>query len=69
MNTTLATTDSLGSYFAQVRIVPQFTKDEEFSLADFVLQDNDKEAAQKIILANLRFVIKNPILSIEKIYF
>jgi len=57
MNTALAPTDNLKTYFAQVGNIPRLTQAEEIELADRILQDNDKAAAQKMILANLRFVV------------
>ncbi len=65
--TTLANTDSvtmpvlsgsLESYIQSVREIPVLKKSEEQALAVELREDNNLEAASKLIMHNLRFVIK-----------
>lgn len=49
---------SLESYIQSVREIPVLDKDEEKALAVRLTQQNDLEAARKLIMHNLRFVIK-----------
>jgi RNA polymerase sigma-32 factor len=53
-----ATKDSLESYLSQINRYPLLTAEEEFELAVKYRKENDMEAAQKLITANLRFVVK-----------
>jgi RNA polymerase sigma-32 factor len=53
-----ATKDSLESYLSQINRYPLLTAEEEFELAVKYRKENDMEAAQKMITANLRFVVK-----------
>ena len=48
---------SLDHYIQAVRAVPVLTKEEEFDLATRLREDNDLEAAQRLILSHLRFVV------------
>ena len=48
---------SLEQYIQAVRAVPVLTSDEEFDLATRLREDNDLDAAQRLILSHLRFVV------------
>ena len=50
--------NSLESYLVQINQFPLLTQEEEFQLAVRYRKYNDLEAAQKLITANLRFVVK-----------
>ncbi|MCX7124585.1 MAG: hypothetical protein NTU49_02285, partial [Gammaproteobacteria bacterium] len=49
---------SLGAYIHWVNQVPLLTEDEEQSLATRLQKFSDIEAARKLILSHLRFVVK-----------
>ena len=48
---------SLDHYIQAVRAVPVLSKEEEFDLATRLRENNDLEAAQRLILSHLRFVV------------
>ena len=48
---------SLDHYIQAVRAVPVLSKEEEFDLATRLHENNDLEAAQRLILSHLRFVV------------
>jgi RNA polymerase sigma-32 factor len=50
--------NSLESYLVQINRFPLLTPEEEFNLAVKYRKHNDIEAAQQLITANLRFVVK-----------
>jgi RNA polymerase sigma-32 factor len=50
--------DTLARYFSEVGKYPLLTREEEFALAQRVHGSNDAEAAQKLVLSNLRLVVK-----------
>jgi len=50
--------DTLARYFSEVGKYPLLTREEEFELAQRVHAGNDPEAAQKLVLSNLRLVVK-----------
>ncbi len=50
--------EALTAYMAQVRHVPLLTREEEVVLAQRWQEDRDPLAAQRLITANLRFVVK-----------
>ncbi len=54
----LTTTDDLSLYLSDIRRFPLLTQEEEFDLALRMMEEGDREAAQKLITANLRFVVK-----------
>src|SRR3989338_8673315 len=49
---------SLGSYIHWVNQIPLLTEEEEASLATQLQKNNDLEAARKLVLSHLRFVVK-----------
>ncbi len=53
-----AVTDSLDLYMAEVNRFSILTADEEFRLAVRLKKFNDMEAAEKLVVSNLRFVVK-----------
>jgi len=53
-----AVKNSLESYLIQINKFPLLSPKEEFEFAVRYRKDNDVEAAQKLITANLRFVVK-----------
>jgi len=50
--------DTLGHYFAEIGRYPLLTREEERELAALVHDRGDPEAAQKLVLSNLRLVVK-----------
>jgi len=50
--------DTLARYFAEVARYPLLSREEELELATRVHDSNDPEAAQKLVLSNLRLVVK-----------
>jgi RNA polymerase sigma-32 factor len=50
--------DTLARYFAEVGKYPLLSREEELELARRVHGSNDAEAAQKLVLSNLRLVVK-----------
>lgn len=51
-------TDPLTRYMAEIRRYPLLTKEEEYELAVKYKETGDREAAQKLVTSNLRFVVK-----------
>lgn len=49
---------SLASYIQWVNQIPLLTAEEEYELASRLQRDNDLEAARKLVLAHLRFVVR-----------
>jgi len=49
---------SAGSYLRQISLLPLLTPEEEFKLAARYRKYNDREAAEKLVTSNLRFVVK-----------
>lgn len=49
---------SLGGYVHWVNQIPLLTEDEERTLAERLLKMNDLEAARKLVMSHLRFVVK-----------
>jgi len=50
--------ESLDKYIQQINKFPVLSADEEYELAKRVREKNDIEAAKKLVLSNLRFVVK-----------
>ncbi len=50
--------DPLQRYLAEIRRYPLLTREEEYALAVKVFEENDPDAAFKLITANLRLVVK-----------
>lgn len=50
--------DPLNAYLQEISRYPVLTREEEFELAERVYKYKDKEAAQKLIISNLRLVVK-----------
>ncbi|MCS7280965.1 MAG: RNA polymerase factor sigma-32 [Desulfobacterota bacterium] len=50
--------DPLKKYLHEISKYPVLSKEEEFKLAERVYKYKDKEAAQKLVISNLRLVIK-----------
>jgi len=53
-----ALTGTLDRYIAEINAFPLLTPEEEFALAVRLKKFNDMEAAEKLIVSNLRFVVK-----------
>lgn len=53
-----AITGTLDRYIAEINRFPILTAEEEFSLAVRLKRDHDLEAAEKLVVCNLRFVVK-----------
>ena len=51
-------TGTLDLYISEINRFPLLTPEEEFTLAMRLKKDNDLEAAEKLIVSNLRFVVK-----------
>jgi len=58
LNTSLVRLDPLQRYLAEIRRHPLLTRQEEHALAVKVYEQNDPEAALKLVTANLRLVVK-----------
>lgn len=58
VNKQVSARTALDQYFVEINRVPLLTRSEEQELAKRLKDDNDPEAAQKLVLANLRFVVK-----------
>ncbi len=54
----LSDTDGLDSYIRFASSIPMLSEEEEKELAQRLRQQNDIDAAQKLILSHLRFVVK-----------
>ncbi len=54
----LASTDPIAMYLAEVRKYPLLTREEESKLATQYFETKDPAAAQALVQANLRFVVK-----------
>jgi len=54
----LTTHDALGRYFAEIGRYPLLSREEEKALAIRVFENDDQEAAHKLVLSNLRLVVK-----------
>lgn len=50
--------DPLQSYLEEIRKYPLLSREEELELASHYYETKDKEAAQKLVTSNLRFVVK-----------
>jgi RNA polymerase primary sigma factor len=50
-------TDELQSYFRQIKKYPELTREEELDLARRIQTDNDEDAVNRLIEANLRYVV------------
>lgn len=53
-----ATIDPLHQYLMEVNKFPLLTREEEMELAKHYLEHQDKESAQKLVVSNLRLVVK-----------
>ena len=54
----VATADPVAAYLAEIRKYPLLTREEEYELAVRLRETGDKEAAEKLVTSNLRFVVK-----------
>jgi RNA polymerase sigma-32 factor len=50
--------DPLRKYLSEVSRYPVLSKDEEFRVAKRIYEKKDKEAAQKLVMSNLKLVVK-----------
>ncbi|MEW6335076.1 MAG: RNA polymerase sigma factor RpoH [Thermodesulfobacteriota bacterium] len=53
-----AVTGTLDIYMAEISRFPILTAEEEFRLAVQLVKNNDMEAAERLVVSNLRFVVK-----------
>ena len=58
MQTAVATCDSLSVFMREMEKHPLLSKEEEYSLAVRYYENKDLEAANKLVVSNLRFVVK-----------
>ena len=58
MQTAVATCDSLSVFMREMEKHPLLSKEEEYSLAVRYYENEDLEAANKLVVSNLRFVVK-----------
>ncbi len=54
----VSSTDPVARYMAEIRKYPLLTREEEHDLAVRYRETGDREAAQKLVTSNLRFVVK-----------
>ena len=54
----LTTRSCLDQYFVEINRVPLLTREEELALARRLKDEHDDDAARRLVLANLRFVVK-----------
>ncbi|MCS6838813.1 MAG: RNA polymerase factor sigma-32 [Bdellovibrionaceae bacterium] len=54
----LTVSDPITRYLAEIRKYPLLSREEEFELAKRYYETKDREAAQRLITSNLRFVVK-----------
>lgn len=52
------TVDSLSQYLKEINRFPLLTREEEMELAKQYAENQDKESAQKLVVSNLRLVVK-----------
>ncbi len=58
-NMTLALpTGSLDTYISSVNHIPMLTQEEEYDLAEKLQKNNDLEAARRLVMSHLRFVVR-----------
>jgi RNA polymerase sigma-32 factor len=57
-DTALAQRDILSRYLAEIRQYPLLSKEEEDELTQAYLEDQDEHAAKRLVLGNLRLVVK-----------
>jgi RNA polymerase sigma-32 factor len=50
--------DPLRKYLSEVSRYQVLSRDEEFEVAKRIYEDNDKDAAQKLVMSNLKLVVK-----------
>lgn len=55
---TPAVLDPLKQYFNEISKYPVLSRDEEMTLAKHYIEHQDKESAQKLVVSNLRLVVK-----------
>ncbi|MEE8575441.1 MAG: sigma-70 family RNA polymerase sigma factor [Thermodesulfobacteriota bacterium] len=58
MNALPVVTDSLDAYLVEISRFPLLSRDEEHTIARKFFDSGDIESAQKLVIANLRFVVK-----------
>ena len=58
MQTAVATCDSLSVFMQEMEKHPLLSKEEEYALAVKYYENEDLEAANKLVVSNLRFVVK-----------
>ena len=58
MQTAVATCDSLSVFMREMEKHPLLSKEEEYALAVRYYEDEDLEAANKLVVSNLRFVVR-----------
>ncbi len=58
MQTAVATCDSLSVFMREMEKHPLLSKEEEYTLAVRYYENKDLEAANKLVVSNLRFVVK-----------
>ncbi len=49
--------DGLEAYISRINSYPMLTKDEEYSLAEQLRETGDKEAAYRLVMSHMRFVV------------
>jgi len=50
--------DTADRYIDQIRAIPVLSREEEYRLATLWFRDRDRDAGQKLVISNLRFVVK-----------